>query len=47
MPTEAIGLVLDGIAELSSTLVFSWIIALRRRTVERHADPFCVNRVRA
>jgi len=47
MPTEAIGRVLDGSTELSSTLVFSWIIALQRRTVERHADPFCVNRVSA
>lgn len=47
MPTGAIGRVLDGNAELSSTLDFRWIIALQRRTVERHADPFCVDWVGA
>ena len=47
MPTEAIGLVLDGSTELSSKLVFSWIIALRRRTVERHAVLYCAKRVSA
>ena len=51
MPTEAIGRVLDGnswrSAKLSSASIFKWIIALQRRAVERHADPFCVNRVSA
>ena len=47
MPTEAIGLVLDGSTELSSTLVFSWIIALQRRAVERLAMLYGTKRVSA
>ena len=48
MPTEAIGLVLDGnswrSAKLSSASIFKWIIALQRRTVERRAFLFCTER---
>jgi hypothetical protein len=49
MPTEAIGLVLDGSAARSTssfrTPVFKWIIALQRRTVERRAVLFCTQPV--
>ena len=45
MPTEAIGLVLDGSTELTSASIFKWIIALQRRAVERRAVLFCTQRV--
>lgn len=51
MPTEAIGLVLDGSAGCSRrffrTPVFKWIIALQRWTVERLAVLFCAESVSA
>jgi hypothetical protein len=51
MPTEAIGLVLDGnswrSAKLSSASIFKWIIALQRRAVERLAMLYGTKRVSA
>ena len=47
MPTEAIGLVLDGSTELTSASIFKWIIALQRRAVERLAMLYGTKRVSA